>query len=438
MSLAWPSISKSFGATGRFLWRDEPVDASLSLGDLFAAIAGDRAGLKVRLTSTPAKIAFDGHVSHRSRLRVEGTLAADGASMRDTLRWVGQKPLPGAGFGRFARKAQTNVVGGTLAAEGLDLSPYLSTLRLVTGSERDWNRVPLALDWLSAFDVDIRLSAARVTMASAKLGRTAIAANLRSGRLTVAVGESQAFDGIIKGSFGVAKSETGAELKAQLQFADVDLDACIGELFGIRRLEGRGSLNVALDAQGSSVLELTRTLNGSASLNGSKGAVTGLNVEQLLRRLERRPLSGGNEFRSGRTPFDKLAVAFRVSQGLATVEDVRIEGPAVRLALNGAASIPARDLDLKGTASLVATASDSTAFELPFVVQGSWDDPIILPDLQTLIRRSPSGAPLLDAVRRNAGDNALSKAIKQLTGGSNAAPAGEPAAEATAEPKPNP
>jgi len=280
--------------------------------------------------------------------------------------------LPGAGFGRFALKAQTNIVGatiglegvnieldgnsaegvltfatdgrqtlqGTLAAEGLDLSPYLSTLRLVTGGERDWNRVPLALDWLSALDVDIRLSAARVTMASAKLGRTAIAANLRSGRLTVAVGESQAFDGIIKGSFGVAKSEAGTDLKAQLQFTDVDLETCIGELFGIRRLEGRGSLDIALDASGGSVLELTRTLNGSANLNGSKGAVTGLNVEQLLRRLERRPLSGGNEFRSGRTPYDKLAVAFRISQGLATMEDVHIEGPAVRLALDGSASIP--------------------------------------------------------------------------------------------------
>ena len=25
-SLAWPSISKSFGATGRFVWHDEPLD----------------------------------------------------------------------------------------------------------------------------------------------------------------------------------------------------------------------------------------------------------------------------------------------------------------------------------------------------------------------------------------------------------------------------
>jgi len=461
MSLAWPSIAKSFGATGRFLWRGEPVEASVSLGDLFAALSGERSGVKLRLTSAPAKIAFDGHLSHRPRLRVEGVLGADGASLRDVIRWAGQTPLPGAGFGRFALKAQTNIVGatiglqavnieldgnsaegvltfagdgrqtlqGTLAAEGLDLSPYVSTLRLLTGSERDWNRVPLALDWLNAFDVDVRLSAARVTMASVKLGRTAIAANLRGGRLTVAVGESQAFDGIIKGSFGVAKAQTGVEMKTQLQFTDVDLEACLGEMFGIRRLEGRGNLNLALEASGNSVLELTRTLNGSTSLTSSKGALTGLNVEQLLRRLERRPLSGGNELRSGRTPFDKLAIAIRIAQGLATAEDIRIDGPSVRLALNGSSSIPARDLDLKGTAILVATASDNTVFELPFVVQGPWDDPIVLPDPQILIRRSTSGTQLLDSLRDRRTRDTVSDAIKRFTG--SAAPAATPASEPT-------
>ena len=94
---------------------------------------------------------------------MEGTLAADAVSLRETLRWAGQQPLPGGGFGRFALKAQTNVVGstiglsgvnveldgnagegvlslandgrqtlqGTLAAEGLDLTPYISTIRLL-------------------------------------------------------------------------------------------------------------------------------------------------------------------------------------------------------------------------------------------------------------------------------------------------------------------
>ena len=65
--------------------------------------------------------------------------------------------------------------------------------------------------------------------------------------------------------------------------------------------------------------------------------------------------------------------------------------------------MPARELDLKGIASLLTSTAAEVppAFELPFVVQGPWDDPIILPDAQILIRRSGAAAPLLDAVRKN-------------------------------------
>jgi AsmA protein len=448
LSLAWPSFSKSFGATGRFLWRNEPVDASLTLSDLFAAIAGSRSGVKLRLTGARLKLAFEGHAAHRPGLKVEGTLAADAPSLRQALRWAGLRSLPGGGLGRFALRAQTTVSGssvalssvnveldgnaaegvitvgvdgrpvlqGTLAADALDLSPYVSTLRLVTQDEREWNAGRIALDALTGFDFDLRLSAARIAILNAKLGRTAVGASLRGGRMTLAIGESQAFGGMLKGSLGLAKSESGVEAKAQLQFSEVDLDNCLGELFAVRRLEGKGNLAFALEASGASVLELTRTLNGQATLTARHGALAGLNLEQLLRRLERRPLSGPGDFRNGRTPFGRLAVGLRIVQGTATVEDVRMEGSPVRIALAGSASIPARDLDLKGTASLAgANPADPAGFELPFVVQGRWDDPVMLPDAQSLIRRSGAAAPLLDAVRERRARDAVRSAIETLT-----------------------
>ena len=50
--------------------------------------------------------------------------------------------------------------------------------------------------------------------------------------------------------------------------------------------------------------------------------------------------------------------------------DVKLEGAAVKLGLAGTASIPARELDLKGTASLVAPPKPGAAtFELPFIVR---------------------------------------------------------------------
>lgn len=456
-SLAWPSMFQSFGATGRFVWRGEPVETSIGIADFVAALDGKSSGIKLRLSGAPLKLVFEGHFSSHPTLKVEGNVTADSDSLRDAWRWTGQKPLPDGGFGRFALKAKTNLVGGTvalsgvnieldgnaaegvltfsrdgrqtlqgtLAAEELDLSPYVSTIRLIAGSERDWSRMPISLEGLTGVDLDFRLSAAQVKIPAAKLGRTAVAANLRGGRLTVTVGESQAFGGVLKGSFDLAKSEAGAALKAQLQFTNVDLDNCLSALFGVKRLEGKGNLAFNIEGSGGSVLALTQTLNGSASLTGRQGAISGVNIEQLLRRLERRPLSGSGDFRSGRTPYEKLTVNLSIAQGTVTADEARADGSAVRLAIGGTASIPSRDLELSGTASLVPTSGTdgSSGFELPFMVRGSWEDPLMLLDTQSLIRRAPAAAPLLDAVRDQRAREAVRSAIDRLVGNPPALPA---------------
>ena len=113
-------------------------------------------------------------------------------------------------------------------------------------------------------------------------------------------------------------------------------------------------------------------------------------------------------------------VALKIADGTVTVEDVKIEGAAVRLGLAGSASIPARELDLKGTASLVTAAKAGTApFELPFIVQGSWDDPIMLPDPEALIQRSGAAAPLLNAIKERRDRDSVRSAIERLTRGTS-------------------
>ena len=472
LSLAWPSISRSFAATGQFDWRGERVDGSISVSDFVASLSGDRSGLKARLASAPLKLAFDGTVANRTSMMMEGTLTIDSVSLRNAMRWAGQAPPGSGGFGRFALKARANVVGpsialtnvnveldgnaaegvmtyanngrqtlqATLAAGALDFTPYISTFRLLASGARDWNRQLFDLNALSTTDLDMRLSAAMVTVGQSKLGRTAFGANLRGGALALSVGEAQVYGGIAKGSIGIARSDAVADVKAQFQFTDVDLQACASELFGITRLSGRGNLNVSLVASGSSPFGLAQSLDGTVSLTGHDGAIAGFNVEQLLRRLERRPLSGAGNFRSGSTPYDNLTVALKFADGIATAEDIRLEGPAARITMTGTASVPPREYDMKGVASLVS-ANAVPSFDLPFVVQGPWDDPLIFPDPESLIRRSPASAPLLDAVKDRKTRDAVRSVLERFTGGGarpaapNAvAPAAGPAAADAAKP----
>ena len=467
LSLAWPSISRSFGATGQFDWRGERVDGSISIGDFLAALSGDRSGFKARLSSAPLKLAFDGTVANRTSLMMDGTMTIDSPSLRNAMRWTGQAPPGSGGFGRFALKARANVVGAsvaltnvnveldgniaegvmtyansgrqslqaTLAADSLDFTPYISTFRLLASGAHDWNRQLFDLNSLSATDLDIRLSAARMTIGPSKLGRTALGANLRNGALALSVGEAQIYGGIAKGSFALARADSFADVKAQFQFTDVDLQACASELFGFSKLSGRGNLGVSLSASGSSPYGLAQSLDGTASLTGHDGAIAGFNAEQLLRRLERRPLSGAGNFRSGSTPYSNLNVALKFADGIATLDDVQIDGPA-HVTLTGTASVPAREFDMKGVASLIS-ADAKPGFELPFVVQGPWDDPLIFPDPDALLRRSPATAPLLklDALKDPKTRDAVRSVIERLTGKpvDNAVPAGAPANNAPAD-----
>jgi AsmA protein len=463
LSLAWPQISKSFGATGHFTWRGEPVDASIVIGDFLAALGGDNSGLKIRLSGAPLRLAFEGAISSAPSFKADGTLSVEAASLRDALRWTGDTPVPGGGFGRFTLKGHAIMVEssislgpvnveldgnaangalsyaadgqhiwqGTLAADDLDLTPYVSTVRLMTANAREWDGKPLMLDGLNSFGLDLRLSAAKVRIGRVQLGRTAAGAGLRDGKLLLSIIESQAFNGMIHGSLALARSETGAEVKSEMHFVDVDLDSCLGELFGLHRLEGKGNLDFALAGSGSSVLALTHNLSGTITLDSQQGALAGINVEQVLRRLERRPLSGG-DYRNGHTSFDKLKLALKVTNGAVTVDEASVNGSSVRVAIAGTASVPSRDVDLKGTASLLDSANN-VAFELPFVVYGPWDDAMPMPDPTALLRRSDAAAPLLDAVRDQKVRDAVRSAIDRLMG-ARKAPDPAPAPTATAVP----
>ncbi len=443
--VAWPSISRSFGANGHFVWNDEPVEASLTLSDFLAALTGDRSGVKLRLASAPLNLAFDGTATDRPTVKIAGTLDIEASSLRDALRWTGKSAVPFGGFGRFALRAQSDIGGGvvslsnvnveldgnsaegaltlatdghrlvqgTLAADALDLSPYVSGVRLLARDENNWNRLPIALNGFDDFNLDLRLSAASIKVGDAQLGRTAVAATMHDGKLDLTIGETQAFGGTAKGTLGIASAGNSVAVTSNMQFLDVDLEKCLGQIFGMHRLEGIGNLAFNLDGAGDSVLAVTHGLNGTASLNARSGALTGIDVEQLLRRLERRPLSGSGDFRTGRTAFDQLAISLKVNNGLVSVDDMHVVGPSVKLAVAGEASVPTRDLDLKGVATLVSSAT-ADEFDLPFVVQGPWADPIVLPDAQILIRRSGAAAPLLNAAKSYNASDAVRSVIDQL------------------------
>src|SRR5262249_16113126 len=121
LSLAWPSISRSFAATGQFNWRGERVDGAISISDFIAALTADRSGVKPRLNSAPLKLVFDGTAANRTAAMMEGTVTIDSPSLRNALQRAGQAPPGSGGFGRFALRARANIVGASIALTNVNV-----------------------------------------------------------------------------------------------------------------------------------------------------------------------------------------------------------------------------------------------------------------------------------------------------------------------------
>ncbi len=469
-SLAWSASGLT--ASGTFDWRRTSIAGTLNIADIGALRSANRSGMRIRLEGEGLRANFEGGLAFRNGPQVEGLLTVEGKSLRNLSARLGLEPLERGGLGPFSLKSQVALtpsafvlsglsigldgnlaeggltlkrdggralLQGTIASDTIDLTHY-AAISAPGRPANEWVDQPIQLSSFDAFDLDLRLSARRILIGKTEIGRFAAAMALKGSRLTLNVGEAQVFGGAFTGTLALVRGSAGAEVKIQAGLTEFNLDRGLAELTGVRHLDGIGVLTFALEGSGKTPNEIMREFAGNASLVITRGAVIGINFEQVLRRLERKPLSNFSDLRGGRTPFERIAAKARFTEGSVMLEEIQIESSLLRVTLSGAASIARRDLELRGVASLVrpATASTGTGtkvFDLPFLLQGPWESPFFLPDADELIQRSGAAAPLLDAARAKNSPSTVRSVIESIIG---QRPAGETPApeEPTTAPAP--
>ena len=422
--------------SGKVMWRDEPLDIDLSLGSLGALATGGAGRLRAKISGPPVHLTFDGAARLAGGPVAEGALSVEMRQLRTTLEWLDMDAPTERGFGPFALSGRVQmspqnaalsdarieldgnvseggftlrleggrpVVQGSLASDRLDLTPY-GQLAISDPDSMAWNHEMFDLSRLTKLDLDLRLSASQVLAGSARLDNVAASAVVKSGKLILAIGEAEAWNGLFRSALQLSPGANGGtETRVDLAAENVALAPALGDVFRIQRLEGNGSFRFAAVGAGKSVAELVSHLSGTFNLSGQSGALVGIDVGRVLSRLEQRPLSGSMDLRGGRTSYDRIGIDASIRDGIARLGKLEVESARMRISVGGESSIAERDLDLIGVAQLMAPAKsgvDPTAsFELPFIVRGNWDQPIVLPDPQALIRRSGAAKPLFGQPR---------------------------------------
>jgi AsmA protein len=427
-SLAWSGASLSMLAS--FQWRGMPSTLRIQIADAGALGENAKSAVRLRFEAEALRAVFDGEFAFRKGLQADGALSLESRSLRNMLATFGIEVPTRGGFGAFALKSRAQitpaaltvsklsieldgnradgtlslaidskrpVLQGTLAADTADFTSYMNGFSLISADKRDWSKEALDIKPLTGFDLDLRLSAGKVIFSNAEAFKVALAASVKEGRFTLSAGEGQIFGGILSGTAAIGPAPAGTNVRINASIKNFNSTQGIGALTGNRNLEGTGSFTLALSGSGASVSAITHDLKGDAELSVLDGALQGVNIEGALRTLAKKPLAAVSDLRGGRTPFDRFIAKLAINDGNAAFERAQIESGSVTVTLHGRASIPERDLNLRGVASLVSPP-DANNISLPFLVRGSWDSPRVSPDGPAMLRHSSLPAGLRAAL----------------------------------------
>ena len=379
LEIDWPRADAAAGVKGAVRLGEHLADIAAWIGRPADLLRGRKSDLSLRLASPRFAVSFNGAVTPGPALMAEGSLSASTPDLRTLAAGVDRTvPLPGplenvtlAGALRltpasiavsdlrlaadgnayegalaFVLDRARPTLSGTLATDNLDTAPFAALAPPLVETDGEWSRVRLPVSDPARIDVDLRLSASRARIGRAQLREAAFSLLAEPERLSLTLEEAKAWNGVIKAQLAMGRGEAGAALRASANLARVDAAAMMGELFRTPRLSGELNGDVALTSNGETLARALRNLNGTARLSVRNGDVSGLDLEQALRRLEKRPLTVASEVRTGRTGFNAAELDLGVENGRATIRTLRARGAGVEFTVKGAIGVPERALEL--------------------------------------------------------------------------------------------
>jgi AsmA protein len=393
------------------MWRKTPIAIAGALNDPETAARGLPSPMVLALNSPLVKLAFGGSLALGGQPSVDGDLTASIPSIAAFASFLDAQPpaVPAAddiaitakvkgtadaltlGDATLTSAGQTlegaiaiseaggrPAISGTLAAETLALEPLLGPPQHVFDLSGRWSAQPFAFAPLRSFDLDLRLSAAHLDVYGLKLTDAAASAIVMDGKLSATLMEAAAYGGSLQGEVGAAYVGRNLEVSARGELADTDLGAALAD-FARPIVTGTGGAKFTLKASGGSPAALIESLTGTASLEAANGSISGVNLEEALRRSQRRPLDVERDLRAGGTAFDKFDAALALDAGRARVKREIVKSHGVKGELGGVIDLGAQSWALQVDAIQTDAAGQESqdAAHLTLDITGPWSRPTI-------------------------------------------------------------
>jgi len=254
-----------------------------------------------------------------------------------------------------------------------------------------WSDRPIDFGVLRVFNATVKISARELIAANVHLAPAEIDARLFGGLLSVAVSRSELYGGPVEGKLVVDADPRGPRHGASFEVANANARPLLTDALGFDHVEGRLRLKFDLTAAGASPAAIVSSLGGTANFSLDDGMIRDVNIAGMVRALSARVLQGWQVTSQEKTDLSLVGASFRVANGQAATDDLRLLGPLVRITGKGSVDLSAQTLDLRVDPKLVLSLQgqggqpDQAGLGVPVAIRGTWAEPRIYPDVAGML-----------------------------------------------------
>ena len=206
---------------------------------------------------------------------------------------------------------------------------------------------PIDLSGLKGLNANGSVRIGALAFRRVKAQNVNIGLRAAGGRLDIAPLNATLYQGTLSGTVSVNANTSQFAIREQL--TGVALGPLLRDAAGFDRLEGRGNVNVDVNATGTTADALKRALNGSARIELRDGAVKGINLGEIVKvagsLLGSQSNVEGRASAGDQTEFAELTGTFAIRNGVAHNDDLTGRSPLLKMTGRGDIDIGAGRID---------------------------------------------------------------------------------------------
>lgn len=289
-----------------------------------------------------------------------------------------------------------------IAADAIDIDRYLPPEKPPAGAapaQPDGGpaaagAAPAPADYgpLRRVVLDANVTVGRLTAGGMRLDNLALKLVGREGLFSLDPLKADLYGGSVDLSGTVDVRQDQPRTAVQATMKNVAAGPLVQAAAGTDVIEGALQADIGIAAAGSDADQVKRSLSGEGRVLISKGAVVGIDLNDMVRNIESAFTLGGGAGKPN-TPFDELSVPFTMAGGVFRTTGARLVASSLCVDAAGTADLAGERLSFTVRPVFVASRTGDrdgkrrADIAVPVVVEGTFDHPTFRPDVSGMARQ---------------------------------------------------